>query len=207
MNSSVLKAISWPLRFLLVVLAKSVACVGFSYFCIEAMTGHGSPSYFLIAAIFGVIFGIYSYADGDKYLLQVSHDLPQSKSIKNLFLPCLIAAFTFTIINENQSLLAINNIQSWPMGLYLFLVLSLIKGVILCIAMETVCAAESYDFDMKVTTILAAIVFGIGFLAVIVSKTNEWQLTIFIATASFIILMLAIKTKEALSSFRKLSIA
>ncbi|MEG0869419.1 MAG: hypothetical protein RSD49_01465 [Hafnia sp.] len=202
MTPNTLKALSWPFRYLLVIYAKSITCLGFSHFLVSALSGEGHPLSFLFSLACMAAYAAYSYLDGDKRYLCIRNEDPPRNSIKNLLLPGLIAAFSYTIVSANHSLIAVNNISTWWGALHLFLVISLVKGMLLCLAMETLCAAESFVFEKKPQTYMIAGFFALGLLAMITNTANEWAQVIFVSTALFTITTLVLKTTESLSALK-----
>lgn len=207
MRPGTVKALSWPIRFLLALGAKSINCVGFSLYLAQSTMGQGSPITWALTGFFAVLFFGYCYADTDKRLLNTkSQNSAPSASIKNLLIPTLLLAFCFSVVRSNYGLLEVNHIESASMSMYLFLVLFVLNGPLLCITMETICSAESYVFSNKASSIVYGVFFLIGITALSVGSQEKWQFIVMISTAMIILLASIIQTVSSIRNVRKAAI-
>ena len=168
-------AISWPIRFFLIILIKATLCVGFSYSLISVIQGQGSLlSLSTIVACF-ICYAGFSYYDCDKRFLGTKISKEIKISIKNLTMPFLLLAFTCSNIYDNFGLLEVNNIQEWHQALYLFMVIMILNGPMICISMETLCASEGYVFENSLFIIVCGSFFLLTIVAMSINSTQNWQ--------------------------------
>lgn len=203
MRPGTVKAISWPIRFLLALGAKSITCVGFSLYLAQSTMGQGSPTTWALTGFFAALFFGYCYTDTDKRLLKTkSQASAPSASIKNLLIPTLLLGFCYSVVSSNYGLLKANHIESASMSMYLFLVLFVLNGPLLCIAMETICSAESYVFSNKASAAVYGLFFLIGIIALSVGSQEKWQFIVMVSTAMIVLLASIIQTVSSIRNIQ-----